>query len=87
MNAKEMFDKLGYSDVGNRNDECEVCCYEKTRTQSIGYDFYQQSISIILTIDCAVTKIIDASGEKLELNCEEIQAIHQQMKELGWLDD
>ena len=85
-NAKEMFEKIGYNDQGNRNDECELFVYEKTVTKNNGFEFRQETHSIIISCDSSVIKIVDKTGEKLPISYLEIQAIHQQMKELGWLE-
>ena len=84
MSAQEMFEKLDYHDNGNRMCKCEIYVYENTETRSIGNEFYQQGISIIIEVDSTVIKQED-NGKILPITYLEIQAIHQQMKELGWL--
>jgi hypothetical protein len=84
MNAKEMFKELGYEDFGNRIGD-ENCVYENTITKQIGDEFYQQGICIIIEYGYIVK--MEDNGKRLDFTSDEIVAIHQQMIELGWLDE
>lgn len=73
MNAREMFEKLGY---GYRElDDDDV--FQYSRANSIVIRFYKKEREF-----CSV----EFFGPK-NINMDEFKAIQQQLKELGWLEE
>ena len=73
--AKEMFEDLGYDYFNNGLR----ITYEKCPDGECKMiEFNLKNKNVILA---------DDNDEVIELNVKEIQAINQQCKELGWLDD
>ena len=68
MNAKEMFEKLGYELLEKYDD---VITY-----YNVEYDRYIYFYSL--------TYVIEIGNEDKEFNYEELQAINKQVEELGW---
>ena len=74
MNAREMFEELGYQ----RNEESEKIIY---LIETKGSFYYQEIIFNLLK------KIIVIDGNFIEVAIENnlLKAINEQAKELGWL--
>lgn len=72
MNAREMFENLGY---GYRELDDDV--FQYSRANSIVIRFYKKEREF-----CSV----EFFGSK-NINMDEFKAIHQQLKELGWLEE
>ena len=85
MTAKEMFEKLGYK-IGlpyNSKNENYAILFDK----DFGNKYHE--IRFMLrdkTIQCSKIFYDDKKMWALTISVEEIQAIHQQMKELGWIE-
>ena len=79
-NAREMFEKLGYKDI-IKNDKKVVFENYKIDTH-IEFSNDDEYKSIILEN----IGICD-SGNYYVLSSQELKAINQQCKELGWLDE
>ena len=83
--ADEMFDKLGYS---NDNQSSENCIEYEIPSKVNNY----QTIWIIFDLEVrTISKLCQdwESSEKLypeEIKVEELQAINEKVKELGWLE-
>lgn len=81
MNAKEMFKKLGFEQTLNDSD---FIFYEKVEAESCHTRFMfalkSRSFEAIFYVDG-----YGGGGYFIEL--DEFKAIHQQMKELGWLEE
>lgn len=79
MNAKEMFEKLGYE---QRKHEHYIKYVKKPFISDwfvILFDLKEQVFSSIITTDSPFTPDVP-----LELNIEELKAINKQVEELGW---
>lgn len=70
MNAEQMFDKLGYTRI-----ECGDPMYRKKDNPWTWIDFRGNGVSV---------SVENGLGHKY-LGSELIEAISQQMKELGWI--
>ena len=71
--AEKMFEKLGYEPTKTIID---VFGYTKTGVRFIWFDRYTRQY-----------RCRDLIHDGMTLSIEEHKAIHQQMKELGWLDE
>ena len=83
MSAKEMFEKLGYKQElqydEDFKDDLIAIRYKSKHNIEIIFDLW----------DCDFVKfgkIWENLGNS-SINMEELQAINQQVKELGWLDE
>ena len=75
MNAKEMFEELGYKrSVVKFNEETQLILYEK------------KDLEIQFDVKC---KFFHTWGNEYVVIFKPnlMKAIHQQMKQLGWLDE
>ena len=79
MSAKEIFEKLDY--FQSSEDDEEELVYNKNLEHTESYYRY---ISFDKTNK--VVEVDDNSTEPFYLQAEELQAIHQQCKELGWYE-
>ena len=85
MNAKEMFEKLGYKISFPYNSHNET--YAILYTQDYGNKYHE--IRFMLrdkTVQCSKIFYDDKKMWALTLSIDEIKAITQQMKELGWIE-
>ena len=73
MSAKDMFEKLGYEKI---QDDVNWLIYSFQKVFKICFYKPQQD----LQIDC-----LDNIYNTIDM--DELQAINQQVKELGWLDE
>lgn len=78
MSAREMFEELGY----------EKPFYEKDHTVHYTKLLYRDESGFFAKFNKIIfvkrNKKVELSGE---FNFEELQAINQQVKELGWVDE
>ena len=72
MSAKEMFEKLGYYPSYNYNNPKTEFAFYKANSQKM----------IIFNLKNKDIEVYDGN-----ITIEELQAINQQVKELGWLDE
>lgn len=86
MNAKEMFEKLGYA--------CDEGCDSITYSKYI--DLKNGGVAHCYIDFDKVNKIVEKDKSEAgfshkhynsKITLEELQAINQQVKELGWLDE
>ena len=77
MKAKEMFEELGYHEKKQKN----YILYEK----NVGCTTYNISFSKKEKEYACMFHNIGDYGRRLYVDIELHKAIHQQMKELGWL--
>lgn len=77
MSAKEMFKELGYKQDKQKDYIVYWRPLKFGREQQIEFDFKHKTIEM--------RKVPDMRCETITL--EELQAINQQSKELGWLDE
>lgn len=77
MTAQEMFEKLGYQ----KDKKEEIVITYKYGWKSIS--FFKQLQTIRIDLD-----FVEDEEDIKYINCSEneLKAIHQQIKELGWLD-
>lgn len=73
--ADEMFKELGYEKEELNDDEC--IRYFSVVDYCIMFDLYSKCIKTVIDIDTELA---------LELTIQELQAINEKVKELGWLD-
>ena len=73
MNAKDMFERLGYKQV---NNDFNYLIYDLNGVFKLKFYKPRQYIKIEVIEDIYNT-----------LDVEELQAINKQVEELGWLDD
>ena len=79
MNAKEMFEELGY--IEYHENEWDLT-YSKT---IINYQFYTSPITInFRKMNDETVEKYDFYGNSLPINLLELQAINKQIEELGW---
>ena len=81
MSAKEMFEKLGYKQLGSfkPNDNYIVIAWDKEK--------HSDRFTIYFYGDKAVRVIMGTKRGEIYppiIELEELQAINQQVKELGW---
>jgi hypothetical protein len=86
MKAQEMFEKLGYvvehrKKIGYANDEYVI--YHKNIDYAQAFVFSKVNKTFWT---CSYADIDKVSGEIYGVFPEEHSAIHQQMKELGWIE-
>ena len=74
MKAKEMFEKLGYGDYFNNGLRITYSNFDK-ECKMIEFDLKKKQLILA-----------DDSEEVFELSLEELQAINQQVKDLGWYE-
>lgn len=84
MSAKEMFEQLGYKQLGSfkPNDNYIVIAWEKEK--------HGDRFTVYFYSDKAVRVIMETKRGEIYppiIELEELQAINQQVKELGWLDE
>lgn len=84
MKAKEMFEKLGYEQLGSfkPNDKYIIIAWDKEE--------YEDRFTIYFYADKAVRVIMETKEGKIfppVITLEELQAINKQVEELGWLDE
>lgn len=85
MTAKEMFEELGFIFIAEskrgvsylQSEKCEIYPYDKN--DEIQVTFYKE-------VECYVCRSMDYEKGDLLIKAELHKAIHQQMKELGWLE-
>ena len=95
MSAKEMFEKLGYEynyDDGfieyEKQEKCEYSNKIHCRKISFDKSIVQQDMSIHEWYrDLETNKYISNEYDMSTFTRDELQAINQQVKELGWLDE
>ena len=83
MKAKEMFEKLGYK--LKNEDEWEIRYSNKhfiSDTEYIIFEKINKNVENFIVSDSPFTP-----NQPLTLNMKELQAINQQVRELGWLDE
>lgn len=76
MTAQEMFEELGYEQTYCKNSLIEYRNDEITKT----IQFYDFTHCVRIDVD------LIQNVEELTLSDKEERAIHQQMKELGWIE-
>lgn len=74
MKVKEMFEKLGYGDYFNNGLRITYSNFDK-ECKMIEFDLKKKQLILA-----------DDSEEVFELSLEELQAINQQVKDLGWYE-
>lgn len=84
MKAKDMFEKLGYKQLGSfkPNDNYIVIAWDK--------EIYDDRFTIYFYGDKAVRVVMETKRGEIYppiIELEELQAINQQCRELGWLDE
>lgn len=77
MKAREMFEKLGYKQDKRKDYIVYWRPLKFSREQQIEFNFWYKTIEM--------RKVPDMSCETITF--KELQAINQQVKELGWLDE
>ena len=77
MDAKEMFEKLGYKVIKSNKNEEHLIVYEKYEKQ-----FDETSKITFNTSGRVISKELNDEGWCIFI--PELQAINQQVKELGW---
>lgn len=75
MTAKEMFEKLGYKYIRLSENSVQV-----ENNDKLIYQFYPFENEIIFYV-------VNANKNDISFTSKELQAINQQCKELGWLED
>lgn len=76
MKAKELFEKLGYSETISN-----YCIYHQNKNKEINIWLKAK------TIECFEYMNEDEKFIPIDITLEELQAINQQCRELGWLDE
>lgn len=74
LTARDIFKKLGYRDYFNNGLRITYSNFDK-ECKMIEFDLKKKQLMLA-----------DDSEEVFELSLEELQAINQQVKELGWYD-
>lgn len=86
MKAKEMFEKLGYKQ--EKDDKIHITYYngnvENKQRCDRQITFDLEDKNFIAYSPCELNDYEDCS---IFITLEELQAINQQIKELGWLDE
>lgn len=77
MNARKMFRQLGYERAPEGTYLEDIVLTYRNYKKNITIDFYLEKKTF-----CKARGVIDC----VQINCEEMQAITQQCKELGWLE-
>lgn len=78
MNARKMFRQLGYERAPEGTYLEDIVLPYRNYKKNITIDFYLEKKTF-----CKARGVIDC----VQINCEEMQAITQQCKELGWLEE
>lgn len=86
MKAEKMFRKLGYKKYQNKYDKQNAKEWGQPMTIRYKKGYFE------ITFDCwdqDVTKTCSLMGREMHssIDMEELQAINQQVMELGWIDD
>lgn len=97
MSAKELFEKVGYDYYEDDGIDCYLkaqCIPNKLNTEYIKFQkisFHRLVKEITINKyrkNAQCTEFIDSTdNDVIYLSIQELQAINQQCKELGWLDD
>jgi hypothetical protein len=81
MNAKELFEQLGYSvTVSPRGNHNELVYFKKNTDPKQGWDYY-----VRFNLENETFKITDDWGDSYFADVPLLQAIVYQIKELRWL--
>lgn len=86
MKAERMFKEIGYEKYQNEYDKEN----EKEWGQLMTIRYKKREFEIMFDCwDQDVVKICNLMGREMHssINMEELQAINQQVKDLGWIDD
>ena len=79
MTAKEMFEELGYKEglIIDCNNEIEI------------YSYFKEEIGCQISFNCLLHEmtVIDLFDKKTDFYLDEIRAINEKLKELGWLEE
>ena len=77
MKAKEMFEKLNCNYIDKSNDENFKEIIIEDNTNNLIYEFY---------IEDKIFYITNANKNDISFELEQLKAINQQIKELGWYE-
>lgn len=81
--ACQLFEELGYElDERNPKEILYKMKWEISSTYWISFDIEHKRFNCFITSDSPFTP-----SESLKVSLEELKAINQQIKELGWLDE
>lgn len=91
MNAKEMFEELGYELVYTTNPDYEHLVMYKRSTpqhiQRISFDNKNKKFSCACLDDTYVKKGFRMKNTPMHCDVKHLQAINKQIEELGWKDE
>jgi hypothetical protein len=79
MNAKELFYKLGYSEIGGANVN-ELTYFKTNENSNEAWNF-----TVVFYLRDKLFAIRDDWGDSYKASMELLEAIVYQLKELGWL--
>jgi hypothetical protein len=79
MNAKELFYKLGYSEIGGANVN-ELTFFKTNENSNEAWNF-----TVVFYLRDKLFAIKDDWGDSYKVSMELLEAIVYQLKELGWL--
>jgi hypothetical protein len=79
MNAKELFYKLGYSEIGGANVN-ELTFFKTNENPNEAWNF-----TVVFFLKDKLFAIRDDWGDSYKVSMELLEAIVYQLKELGWL--
>ena len=79
MNAKELFDKLGYHEIGGANVN-ELTYFKTNENHKEGWNFL-----VVFNLRDKLFSIRDDWGDSYYASVELLEAIVYQLKELNWL--
>ena len=79
MNAKELFYKLGYSEIGGANVN-ELTFFKTNENPNEAWNF-----TVVFYLRDKLFAIKDDWGDSYKVSMELLEAIVYQLKELGWL--
>ena len=79
MNAKELFYKLGYSEIGGANVN-ELTFFKTNENPNEAWNF-----TVVFFLKDKLFSIRDDWGDSYKASVELLEAIVYQLKELGWL--
>jgi hypothetical protein len=79
MNAKELFYKLGYSEIGGANVN-ELTFFKTNDNPNEAWNF-----TVVFYLRDKLFAIRDDWGDSYKVSMELLEAIVYQLKELGWL--
>ena len=85
MNAKEMFEKLGYKVLVNNKNTLEYLKQTEDEKYTITFDKKYKFIGHYYEQYSKFNNMW--TYELCDLTLEELQAINKQVEELGWLDE